>query len=71
MTVLNDCAERALGMATALHGPTRPKSEKQLQATYKVVDAVRKFQLSTATSSERVTKKTLAGFLSSNIGHEF
>jgi len=68
LSVVNDCAERALGMATTLYGSTRPQNEKQLQATYKVVDAVRKFQLSTATSSERVTKKTLASFLSSNIG---
>ena len=62
--MVNDCAERAFVMATSLHGPTTPKNEKQLQATYKVIDVVRKFQRCTATSSERVIKRALADFLS-------
>ena len=41
-----------LAMATSLHGSTMPKNEKQLQSTYKVIDAVTKLQRSAATSSE-------------------
>ena len=58
LSVVNDVAERALGMATSLCGPTMPKNEAQLQATFKVVDAIRKIQGSVATSSEQVSKKT-------------
>ena len=31
LPVVNDAAERALGMASSMHGPTMPKNEKQLQ----------------------------------------
>ena len=62
LPVVNDAAERALGMATKLHGPTMPKDEEHLQARYKVVDASRKTQGSIATSTERVTKKISPSF---------
>ena len=59
LSVVNDAAERALGMATSLHGPAMPKDETQKQSLFKVVTAIRKVQGSAATSSERVTKKGL------------
>ena len=67
LPVINDAAERALGMATYLDGPTLPKDEEHLQARYKVVDASRKTQGSIATSTERVTKKNITKFLKSDI----
>ena len=63
LPVVNDPAERVLGMATQMHGQTMPKSEKDCQARYQVVHSVRKFQSSIATSSERVTKKNHNEFL--------
>ena len=63
LPVINDPAERVLGMATQMHGQTMPKSEKDCQARYQVVHSVRKFQSSIATSSERVTKKNHNEFL--------
>ena len=67
LSVVNDCAERALGLATSLHGPTRPKQESHLQATYKIVDAIRKFQGSITNSTERVSKKNLEPFFKSSL----
>ena len=67
LSVVNDCAERALGLATSLHGPTRPKQESQLQATYKIVDAIRKFQGSITNSTEHVSKKNLEPFFKSSL----
>ena len=67
LSVVNDACERALAMATSLHGPSTPKSEEQLQATYKLVDAIRRMQGSIANSTERVSKKTLAEFLNSSM----
>ena len=67
LSVVNDVCERALGLASSLHGSTMPKQENQLQATYKVVDAIRKIQGSIANSTERVSKKNLAQFLQCSI----
>ena len=67
LPVVNDAAERALGMATKLDGTRMPKDEEHLQARYKVVDASRKTQGSIATSTERVTKKNITKFLKSDI----
>ena len=67
LVVVNDTAERALGMATSLHGTTLPKSEESLQARFKVVDAIRKIQGSLTKSSERVSKQTLSQFLKSSL----
>ena len=63
LSVVNDVSERALAMASSLHGPTTPKNEKQLQAAFQVVDAIRKIQGSIAKSPERVTKKNFEEFL--------
>ena len=62
LSVVNDAAERALGLLTSLHGQTMPKNEKLLQAKLKVVNQTRKVQAVIATSSERVTKKNLDTF---------
>ena len=67
LAVVNDAAERALGMATSLHGQTMPKNETQIQSLFQVVTAIRKVQGSAATSSERVTKKGLPQILKSCI----
>ena len=67
LLMVNDCAERILGMGMSLHSSSMPENEKQLQVTYKAIDAVRKFQRSTAISSERVTKKALTDFLSHSL----
>ena len=56
LSVVNDAAERALGMATNLHGLTMSKGEEHVQAIYKVIDAIRKIQGSIAFSLERVSK---------------
>ena len=66
LPVINDAAERVLGMATQMHKTTMPKNEEYLQATFKVVDAMRKNQGSYAKSSERVTKQNLTEFLEDN-----
>ena len=42
LSVVNDASERALGMASFLHGLTMPKNENDLQAHFKVVDEIRK-----------------------------
>ena len=67
LPVVNDAAERALGMASSMHGQTMPKNEKQLQESFKVVHAIRKAQRSIAKSSERVTKQNLHEFLKLDI----
>ena len=67
LPVVNDAAERALGMATKLDGPTMPKDEEHIQSLYKVVDASRKIQGSIATSTERVTKRNVTKFLKCKI----
>lgn len=59
LPVVNDAAERALGLATDFNTKTTPKSEKQLQALYKVVKGCRVKLQQLATSTEVVTKKLL------------
>ena len=66
LPVVNDTAERALGMATSMHGSNMPKNEKQCQASFKVVHKLRKAQGTLAKSSERVTKYNLNKFLNNN-----
>ena len=66
LPVVNDAAERALGMATQMYKPTMPKNEKYLQASFKVVHAIRKIQGYQANSSERATKHNLTEFLKDN-----
>ncbi|KAG0722932.1 hypothetical protein GWK47_043585 [Chionoecetes opilio] len=60
LPVVNDAAERALGLATDLNTNKAPKSEEQLQALYRVVKGVREKLHGLATSTEVVTKKSLA-----------
>ena len=60
LPVVNDAAERALGLATNFNTKTAPKSESNQQALYRVVKAAREKLRSLATSSELVTKKALA-----------
>ena len=68
LSVVNDISERALGMATYLHGQTMPKNEIDLQAQFIVVDELRKihgkFQ-KTKKSKERVSRESLEEFLKS------
>ena len=59
LPVVNDAAERALGIATDANVRTAPKSEPQVQALYKVIKGVREKLSKHATSSEVVTKKAL------------
>ena len=59
LPIVNDAAERALGLATEVNTKTAPKSEDQLQDRYKIVKAVREKLSSLATSTEIVTKKAL------------
>ena len=67
LPVVNDAAERALEMASSMHGPTMPKNEKKIQESFKVVPGIRKAQRSIAKSSERVTKQNLHEFLKLDI----
>ncbi|KAG0719803.1 hypothetical protein GWK47_049718 [Chionoecetes opilio] len=60
LPVVNDAAERALGLATDLNTNKAPKSEEQLQALCRVVKGVREKLHGLATSTEVVTKKSLA-----------
>ena len=58
--MVNDAAERVLGLATDCNTKTAPKSEVQLQALYKVVKGTRDVLRKAATSQEYVTKRSLA-----------
>ena len=40
--VLDDAAERVLGLATEVNNKTAPRNEEQLQAMYKVVKGTRR-----------------------------
>jgi hypothetical protein len=60
LPVVNDAAERSLGLATDVNTCKAPKSEEQLQALYRVVKGVREKLAGLATSTEVVTKKSLA-----------
>ena len=59
LPVVNDAAERVLGLATEANRKTAPKSEDQQQALYKVIKGTRDTLKEKATSSERVTRKTI------------
>ena len=59
LPVVNDAAERALGLATEKNTNTAPKSDSQRQALYKVVKGLREKLSKLATSTEVVTKKSL------------
>ena len=59
LPVVNDAAERALGLATEMNTNRAPKSKDQKQDRYKVVKAVREQLNETKTSVEIVTKKGL------------
>ena len=59
LPVVNDAAERALGLATEMNTNRAPKSKDQKQNRYKVVKAVRDQLNKIATSVETVTKKGL------------
>ena len=59
LPVVNDAAERVLGLATTCNTKTAPKSEDQLQALYKVVKGTRDVLRQAATSQENVTKRGL------------
>ena len=59
LPVVNDAAERALGLATDFNTKTKPRTGPQVQALYKVVTGARAKLSSLATSSENVTKKSL------------
>ena len=59
LPVVNDAAERALGLATEKNTKTAPKSDSQRQDLYKVVKGLREKLNKFATSTEVVTKKAL------------
>ena len=59
LPVVNDAAERALGLATEMSTNKTPKSKEQKQDRYKVVKAVREELAKFKTSVETVTKKAL------------
>ena len=59
LPVVNDAAERALGLATDKNTKEAPRNENDLQDLYKVVKGVREKLGNLATSAETVTKKTL------------
>ena len=59
LPVVNDAAERALGIATNMNTKTAPKSNDQRQDIYKIVKGLQEKLGNVATSTERVTKKAL------------
>ena len=59
LPVVNDAAERALGIAAEENTKTAPKSDFQWQNLYKVVKGLREMLNKFATSTEVVTKKAL------------
>ena len=67
LSVVNDASERALGLATTLHGPTMPKKEKNIQAIFKVVHEIHNIQKTVAKSTERINRRTLVKFLKSSM----
>ena len=60
LPVVNDAAERALGLVTEFRRSSCPKTEEQKQYLFKVVKELRSQQLQQATSSERVTKASFS-----------
>ncbi len=63
LPVVNDAAERALGLTTDLNTNKAPKSEEQLQALYRVVKGVQEKLHGLAISTKVVTKKSLVSIL--------
>ena len=59
LPVVNDAAERALGIATNMNTKTAPKSNDQRQDIYKIVKGLQEKFGKIATSTERVTKEAL------------
>ena len=59
LNVVNDAAERSLGLLTAFNTGTVTLDPTQRQILFKMVSDLRHGQLEIATSSERVTKKGL------------
>lgn len=59
-TVVNDCAERALGLLTEFNTGTVTKDETQRQALLQVVRHMRKQQKAASSSTERCTKATIS-----------
>ena len=57
--VVNDAAERALGLATEKNTRTAPKTDCQQQALFKVVKGICEKLSKFATSTDVVTKKAL------------
>ena len=66
LSVVNDAAERALGLATEVNNKTASRNEEQLQAMYKVVKGTRGKLRGMATSTETVTKKALSSSIEYN-----
>ena len=60
LSVVNEAAERALGLAAVVNHKTAPRNQEQLQAMYKVVKGTRKKLHGMTTSTETVTKKALS-----------
>ena len=67
LSVVNDASERALGLASTLHGPTMPKIEKNIQAIFKVVHEIHNIQKMVAKSTERINRQNLVEFLKSSM----
>ena len=67
---MNDTAEIALGLAIKLHGPSMPKGENDIQALYKIVDAIIKIQNEACTSKKQVTKRGFNVLLQSDISQK-
>ena len=59
LKVVNDSAERALGLLTEFNDGKITKNEEQKQFLYQTITHMRKINKEMATSSERVTKKML------------
>ena len=59
LPVVNDTAERALGIATEKNTKTTPKTDDQQQDAFKIVKGMQEKLGIVATSTERVTKKAL------------
>ena len=60
LPVVNDAAERALGLATDTNTKTAPESENELKDLHKVIRGACEKLRTKATSNETVTKKSLA-----------
>ena len=63
MPVINDCAERTLGMITVYYGMnSAPKTIDEKKKLFKIIHSYRLQQKKLAVSKERCTKKVLAEF---------